>query len=177
MRYLPALLMLVFLSSSVQAQPVDEKHLDELETACAFGLEEACDELYDLENEGKSVALTLCNRTPEDVFVAIANEVGKVKENRFHVRGWWTLMPEECKAFWEWPVKDAALHVPFLHLMHIQSGSGAVWGGDAAFLCTPSEDFDITGDYRGDCKTLGYLNIDLFEGGFHTKGYTLDLTR
>ena len=182
MRYVIAVLMLVILPPSVHAQPVpsqkaDEKYIDELETGCAFGLTEMCDELHDLEQAGKFASLTICNRTGEPVRVATASEVGKVREQRIRARGWRSLAPDECHAFWEWPVKDAALHVAKLNLIYVVSESGRVWSGDDAQLCTPAIDFDITGDHKGDCVKRGYFNVDLFADRAYQTGVSLDLSR
>ena len=167
---------LVLLAVPVHAQAVDEEQLESLETGCAFGIEEDCDKLVEIEEAGKSVSLTLCNRTEETVRVAIANEVGEVKTRRYRARGWRALSPEECHAFWEWPVKDAAYHVPLVALIRAESEKGRAWGGDDAMLCTTDDDFDITGDHLGDCEKRGYIKIDLISGGWHKKGRTLDLT-
>ncbi|MBT5571123.1 MAG: DUF1036 domain-containing protein [Alphaproteobacteria bacterium] len=176
MRIVFAALMLVFLATSVHAQQVDKDHLESLEIACGFGLDEACDELVELKQAGKSVALTICNRTTEEISIAIADEVGRVKDRQYRARGWWSLQPAVCRDFWEWPLKDAALHIPILHLVHAVSKNGKVWGGAAVALCTLEGSFDITGDHLNDCRKRGFFNIDLFAGGWHTKGYTFDLT-
>lgn len=181
MRSLLAIAALCFFSTLAVAQtdtpPVDEQYLHDLGVACGFGLDEACDELVEIEERGKIVGLTICNHTPERVRVAIANEVGEMKEKRYRARGWKGLDPQECHAFWEWPVKDAALHVSILHLFRAETDSGRAWSGSDAMLCTPDEDFDIVGDHLGDCQKRGYINIDLFPGGWHKKGYAVNLTR
>jgi len=170
-------LMLVFLGTSVHAQQADEQHLQDLEIACGFGVDEACDELIDLEEADKTVSLTICNRTVEEVSVAIANEVGEVKDRRYHARGWRSLDPDACHDFWQWPVKDAALHVSILHLIYVEAKTGAAWSGNDAVLCTLEGPFDITGDHLGDCRKRGYININIFEGGRHKSGHTVDITR
>ncbi len=155
----------------------DEQYLHDLGIACGLGLDEACDELVDIEEAGKNVSFTICNRTSGRVWVAIANEVGEVKERLYRARGWWSLEPAECHDFWKWAVKDAALHVPILHLIRAEAEGGGAWEGSDAILCTLGEKFDITGDHAGDCQKRGYFNVDLFADGLHKKGYTLDLTR
>ncbi len=176
MRFFLLCLPLVFLIAPAHAQKVDEDYIEGLEIGCGFGLTEMCDELIEIEEAGKSVSLTLCNRTDERVRVAIANEVGEVRERRYRARGWRVLLPGECHPFWEWPLKDAALHVPLIPLIHAENESGRGWGGTDAMLCTPDDDFDITGDHTGDCDKRGYVEVDLIAGGWHRKGRTLDLT-
>lgn len=170
-------MLLAFLTVPAQAQQVDKDYIESLETGCGFGLTEMCDELIEIEEAGKSVSLTLCNRTEENVRVAIANELGEVKERRYRARGWRSLAPEECHAFWEWPVKDAPLHVSILNLIYAESESGAAWSGGDAMLCTSEDAFDISGDHLGDCEKRGYINIDLFENRYYKTGHSLNLTR
>ena len=99
MRFFLLCLPLVFLIAPAHAQKVDEDYIEGLEIGCGFGLTEMCDELIEIEEAGKSVSLTLCNRTDERVRVAIANEVGEVRERRYRARGWRVLFTGRMPSF------------------------------------------------------------------------------
>lgn len=187
MRYVLAVLLLVFLPAPAHSQPVDEEYLDFLEDACIFGLDkEACDELDQLEGrtsrggswaaDDRSVSLTLCNQAGEEVFFAFGNDAGPVEGNQYRSQGWWSLADGACKDLWSWRAGNAG-DVPLFFLVYAETDSGTVWSGDDAYLCTPDSEFDITSDHGHECQKRGYFDIDIFEGDRLEQGYTLNLTR
>lgn len=186
MPYVFAVLMLVFLTVSVHGQsPEDLEYIEVLEGACVFGDDDACDELDELEaqffspgslsSDGRTASLMVCNRTPDKVYVAIANDVGPADGDEFRSRGWWTLESGVCDGFWSWRAGNVD-DVPLFFLVYAESDSGTTWSGDDAYLCAPDSKFDITGNHDFDCEKRGYFDIDIFEGDRLRRGYTIDLT-
>ena len=98
MRYVLAVLILVFLSPPVHAQTVTEEYLQILVLSCYEGLDEfACAELDRIEGRSFSgangkldeatVCLSLCNRTAEEVFFALGNDVGPADGDQYRSQG------------------------------------------------------------------------------------------
>lgn len=187
MRFVLAALVLAFLSAPGQAQPLGDEELEELEWFCFLGDDDACDLLDDIDartanqgdrsrsSSGPTASLEICNRTSVTAFVAIGEDVGPVDGDLFRAQGWWSLTTGECRDFWTWPVRDAIDNVPLFFLVYAEDEDGGEWSGDDVFLCTPDEEFDITGDHEGDCRKRGYFDIDIFTGNRLEKGYTLNL--
>jgi len=189
MRFVLTILVLVFLVPSANAQTLSDDDIEDLEFYCIFfDDDEACDILYDTDEQvldrgnrsrtsgGPTASLEICNQTTETVFIAIGEDVGPLDGNLFRSQGWWTMAASECRDFWTWPVQDAVSHVPLFFLVYAEDDTGGTWSGNDVYLCTPDEEFDITGDHEGDCTKRGYFDIDIFEGDRLETGYTLDLT-
>ena len=187
MRYVLAVLILVFLSPPVHAQTVTEEYLQILVLSCYEGLDEfACAELDRIEGRSFSgangkldeatVGLSLSNRTGEEVFFALGNDVGPADGDQYRSQGWWSLEDGTCKNLWSWRAGDSG-GVPLFFLIHAATGNGKTWSGDDRFLCTPDTSFDITSDHKSDCQKRGYFNVNIFEDDRLERGFTVNLDR
>jgi len=94
--------------------------------------------------------LTVCNKTPSRVFIAVAY----LKEGRMTSRGWFTADPGECVV----PVGSALLQR--YYYLRAESEDNRSWGDDYSF-CTKHVRYEIPA--RVNCATNGYDEESFFQ--------------
>jgi uncharacterized membrane protein len=111
-------------------------------------------------------AWRVCNRTAEEVQVAIAYDQGG---GSFVSEGWWSIPAcGGCKV-----VHGAAFPVTgvFLHA----EGTGLSWGRDNLFCVNPQSRFRVVGggncEHRG-LKTESFMTVNVPGNGMHTTNLT-----
>ncbi len=83
-------------------------------------------------------ALTICNRSPGAVWLALVEG----KEGQWRSRGWYRLDAGTCQPFWGPELKNR------YYYGYAFDPNGNVWGGGFDFCVHPKTNFDMPGDDR-----------------------------
>lgn len=129
--------------------------LNETELSAETSDAELVDVLEQIAREkGREVGLTLCNRTHERIWAAIARRKGEGWESR----GWWQLESGGCAR----AIDDALLNAPHFVFAEMETDDGTRrLKGASDLFCVSRGRFAITG--REDCEASAYRTVE-FKG-------------